>query len=63
VDHMCQNGMKFGTLVVRALLYVSAEIVNFGPGGPLRRQNTEGCKNCNAFLVHRLAEHDEIWQR
>jgi len=26
------------------------------------RQNTEGCKNCNAFLVHGLTERDEIWQ-
>jgi len=37
-------------------------LVNFGPTGPgLGRQNTEGCKNvCNAFLVHGLAERDEI---
>jgi len=28
---------------------------------PLGRQNTEGCKNCNAFLQHRLAYRDEIW--
>jgi len=25
------------------------------------RQNTEGCKKCNAFLVRRLAERDETW--
>jgi len=32
-------------------------LVNFGPRGPLGRQNTEGCKIFwNAFLVHRLAE-------
>jgi len=38
--------------------------VNCGPGGPLGRVNTEGCKTfCNAFLVYkmnRLTESDEI---
>jgi len=39
----------------------SPRLVNFGAWGPPGRQNTEGCKNCNAFLVHRLTERDEIW--
>jgi len=36
-------------------------LVKVGPWVPLERQNTEGCKNCNDFLVHRSAERDEIW--
>jgi len=28
---------------------------------PLGRQNTEGCKNRNAFSVHHLTNRDEIW--
>ena len=36
-------------------------LVNFGPEVPLGSQNSEWCKkNFNAFLVHRLADRDEI---
>jgi len=33
---------------------------NLAQGIRLGRQNREGCKNCNDFLVQRLAERDEI---
>jgi len=41
--HVVRKGTKFGRLIEAALLYISAGLVNFGPGGPLWRQNTEAC--------------------
>ena len=53
---------EFVKLIEGAVLYTSAESVNFDPGGPGGRQNTKGCKKiCNVFLVHRLAERNDIW--
>jgi len=43
VDKLSE-GDEIGTLVVRALLYITAEIGDCGPGVPLERQNIEGCK-------------------
>jgi len=38
------------------------ELVNFGPGVFLVCKNTQGCKKfCNTFLVHGLADGNEIW--
>jgi len=49
-----QNGTKFGTLIEGALLYITSESLEW--------KNSEGVKKiCNAFLIHCLAKHDEIW--
>jgi len=64
VEARCQKGTKFGILIEGALLYTSPpRLVNIGPGRPLWRQNSEvkGIENGNAFLVHHLADSDEIW--
>jgi len=61
LDEICQKWTKFGRLI-EGLCYTSPpRLVNFGPRGPLERQNSEGVKNCNAFLAHRLAERNGIW--
>jgi len=53
--HVDRSG-NYCTLVQR--------LVNFGPRSSHRHQNSEVSENlCNTFLVHRLAERDEIWQR
>jgi len=48
----CQKGMTFGTLVVWALLYISAEIGELWRRGSLwGAKILKGVKkNCNAFL-------------
>jgi len=50
-------------LLIRPLLYISVEIGELWPrGSPWGAEILKGVKNfCCAFLVHRLAEHDEIW--
>jgi len=56
----CQNGTKFGTLIVRALLYVNSKMVNFGL---LEYQNSEvGKKNCNTFLPQNAAMLAQSWK-
>jgi len=57
-DISCQNGTKIGRHLEGALLDIDTETGELWPEG---RQNSEGCKNCNVFLVHRLTERDEIW--
>jgi len=54
---------KLGTLVVLALLYISAEIHELRPReSSLGRHDTEGCKKIvMLFLEHCLAERDEMW--
>ena len=57
----CQNGTKFGTLIDLALPYVNSEIGKLWPteslwGAKIRKW----VKICNTFLVHRLADRDEI---
>jgi len=49
-------------LLVRALLYIVTDIGELSAKEVLlERQNIEGSKNYSAFLVHPLAELDEIW--
>jgi len=42
-----------------ALLRITTQIDELWSERFSGRQNSEGVKNCNAFLVHRLAERDE----
>ena len=60
----CQKGTKFGTLVVQALLYISAKNGELWcRGSTWDTTILEAVKKfCNTFRVHCLAEHDEIWQ-
>jgi len=37
-------------------MIITTQIVELWLKGSMGRQNSEGCKNCNAFLVRRLAE-------
>jgi len=57
----CQNGTKFGGLIDGAQLYITTRIGELWPEGSPGAPKSEGCKNSNAFLVHRLAKRDEIW--
>jgi len=56
--------MAFGTLVVVALPYISAQDWYTLPeGSPCGAKILKSVnKSCNSFLIHYLAEHDEIWQ-
>ena len=57
----CQKGTKFGTVIVWSLLYITAEIGDLWRRGPRGAPKYWKYKHfCNAFLVHRLAERDEI---
>jgi len=60
-DH--QNGTKYGELIYGALLYVTTQISDLWPNeSTWNAKIMKDVKTCNAFLVHRLAERDEIWQ-
>ena len=54
---------KFGILVVRALLYISAEIGELWPRESPGAPNYEGSINFyNAFLVHRISAVDVAYR-
>jgi len=56
----CQKGTKFGSIIEGALLYITTETGEFWPNGSPGAPKVKGVKICNSFLVHRLAERDEI---
>ena len=52
---------RLGKLIERALLYIRAKRVELSPmQSPCGAKILKGVKNCNAFLVHPLAERTEI---
>jgi len=60
-SQIVRRGRNFGKLVAQTLLYVTAGVGDIWPRrSPLMRQNTEGKKVCDDFLVHRVPECDEI---
>jgi len=54
----CRITTKFGSVRGLSNRHLFPEFVELWSLG---HQNIEGCKMCNAFLVHRFAECDEIW--
>jgi len=64
-----QKGTKFGILIDGVLLYITTQTCEpkfTSLGGDVQRvprcaKIVKGVKICNAFLVHHLADSDEIW--
>ena len=63
VDRLSEGDNIWQQLIEGPCYTSPPRLVNVGPREvPVERQNSEGCKKfCNAFLVHRLTERNEIW--